>query len=136
MTRPDWCDEKTWRDALTTSLESVRTAFRDPLMPMEVSMTPIFARQLLSAKEEARKEERERRPFSLREDWMPVSRQTLNRLGDHKTIRAGIGKLSPAACKKAGMTAAEANAVEALWALLEADDFYVEAAAIRNGDAS
>ena len=59
------------------------------------------------------------KPFPVggddRGDWIPVSRQTLDRLGDHKVLRAGLGKLSPDACARLGMSKDEANAVEALF---------------------
>lgn len=107
MTRPDWCDEQTWADALTTSRESIRTGFRDPLMPMEVSMTPIFARALFSAKEEARKEERER-AAKVALDW------------PHCSWRGGSPSITNAMAFEAGASA-QAAAISV---------------AILNGDAS
>ena len=66
-----------------------------------------------------------REKFRLREDWTAIHRDTLERLRDHKTLRAGLGKLSPKVCRDIGMSDDEAKAVEALWALCECDDFYV-----------
>ncbi len=59
------------------------------------------------------------------QDWLPVHRRTLAHLGDHKALRVGIGKLSPAKCAELGMDQASADAVAALYNLLEADDFFI-----------
>jgi hypothetical protein len=67
----------------------------------------------------------QRKPFPPNENWMPISRRILDRINDHRTVRSGLGKLSPAVCREAGMTDKEEQAIEALYGLLEADDFYV-----------
>jgi len=59
------------------------------------------------------------------QEWIPVHRRTLALLGNHKALRAGLGKMSPAKCAELGMDKASSDAIEALYALLEADDYFI-----------
>lgn len=57
--------------------------------------------------------------------WTAIHIDTVQRLKDRATLRSGLGKLSPAKCDEIGMSEDEANAVEALWSLLESEDYRV-----------
>lgn len=68
------------------------------------------------------------------QDWIPVHRRTLALLGNHKALRAGLGKLSPAKCAELGMDEASAAAIEALYGLLESDDYFMVCEAPATGE--
>lgn len=58
MSRPEDIPQNVWDAAEVAAKEGVRDSFRDPLLPIFLSITPYIARAILSA--EKRGEERER----------------------------------------------------------------------------
>lgn len=64
--------------------------------------------------------------FKTGEDWIPVHRSTLERLGDVDLLKAALGSLSPNNLKTAGLTPEQVSAMESLYALAEAKDFFTE----------
>jgi hypothetical protein len=63
--------------------------------------------------------------FPMKDGWIPIHVNTVERLKDHEALKSGLGKLAPAKCRELGMTEAEAKAVEALWRLLDGSDFRI-----------
>ena len=113
QTMAEWTADPATEAILKVSVETARTAFLGPAADLVRSLFPPPQTHVVAH-------------FKTGGDWIPVHRSTLERLGDADLLKAALGSLSPNNLKTAGLTPEQVSAMESLYALAEAKDFFTD----------